>query len=57
MNPSNCPSYIPPRYYVNPDTDEGFEGIAMCEESDHPCLLEYGMDCDSYDTHMEEKDD
>lgn len=30
----NCSEYIAPKYYVNPETDEGIEGSAMCKLSD-----------------------
>lgn len=53
MNPV-CPNYIAPRYYVDPKTDKGYEGSAMCNLNDKYCLMEYGDKCEAYDEYLKE---
>lgn len=49
-----CPEYRPPRVYVDPKTDKDYEGSAMCNLVDKPCLVEYGSQCDTYDDYLRE---
>lgn len=55
MNPK-CPHYISPRYYVDPATDKGYEGSAMCSETDKYCMVEYGEpdSCEEYNDYLKE---
>jgi len=50
-----CPHYLTPRYYVDPKTDKGYEGSAMCELVDKYCLVEYGNDCGTYNEWLKEE--
>lgn len=49
-----CPYYIPPRYYVDSETDIGYEGSAMCDLADASCLVEYGNRCETYNDFLDE---
>jgi len=49
-----CPYLLHPKYYVDPKTDEGYEGSYLCELVDKPCLIEYGSDCEEYKEFLEE---
>ena len=58
MNPV-CPNYIAPRYHIYVDkngVEREFEGTAMCELVDKPCLVEYGKpeDCEEYQQFLNE---
>ena len=50
-----CPYYQPPKYYVNPETGEDFEGAAMCNLVDKYCLVEYGHECEIYQEYLKEE--
>lgn len=52
-----CPFYMTPQYYVDPKTDKGYEGSAMCKETDEYCLVEYGNECDTYNEFLKEEQD
>ena len=49
-----CPNLIHPRYYVDPATDEGYEGSYMCNLVDKYCLVEYGNECEEYNNYLKE---
>ena len=52
----DCPYYIAPRYYVDPKTDKGYEGTAMCDLSDKACLMEYEGKCEELERINKEKE-
>lgn len=53
MEAENCIHYRPPIFGIDPDTDEAYDSIALCELVDKYCLLEQGNDCVCY---LEEDD-
>ena len=48
MKAKDCVYYRPPRYIIDPATDEGYETGAVCELVDKYCLLEHGDKCCCY---------
>ncbi len=51
-----CPDYIPPRHYENPETLEDYESYAMCSLTDKYCIVEHGEpeDCVEYQQFLKE---
>ena len=48
MNP-RCPYYRAPVYIVDPKTDKGYEGSAMCDMNESDCSVEHGNECEIYE--------
>ncbi len=54
----DCPNYIAPKYYVDPDTEEDFEAIAMCKLTNKPCEVEsWDNDYEEYLEYLREHND
>jgi hypothetical protein len=49
-----CPNLINPRYYVDPKTDEGYEGSYVCDLNDKYCLKEYNSEREEYEEWLKE---
>lgn len=49
-----CPYYRPPTLASDPETDEIYEGAAMCTLVDKYCLREHGGECEVYDEFLKE---
>jgi hypothetical protein len=49
-----CPFHKPPKFYVNSETDEGYEGVPECELEGTLCLDDYGIPCSVYTDFLKE---
>ncbi len=49
------PRLYPPGYFVDPKTDKGYEGSAMCKATDKYCPMEYGDPCEEYNIWLKEE--